>query len=97
MRDLRSSNSQLEAAVKEISLTLLQLRDNGNVPQHPSVEGVNAVRKLLNLLERKHTMEHKHGLAQNVPGTDILQVNKVRRGWRLGICVSFAEGYIGLA
>ncbi|TPX68705.1 hypothetical protein SpCBS45565_g02947 [Spizellomyces sp. 'palustris'] len=74
MRRLQNDNANLEAAVKEVSRTLIQLQSNNEDSSTESLlSELDAVHKLVDILEKKQRIEKTRDLLQLDAGKDVLK------------------------
>ncbi|KAI8918586.1 hypothetical protein DFJ77DRAFT_303045 [Powellomyces hirtus] len=79
-RRLKNDKSRLEAAIKEVSLTLVQLSaDNGDGWRNASAAQFTAVHKLIAMLEKNQRISNEGNLNDLDAGKDVLLVNKTLR------------------
>ncbi|KAJ3157599.1 hypothetical protein HDU86_003251 [Geranomyces michiganensis] len=77
---LQNDKCRLEAAIKEVSLTLVQMRDNyGDRLRDGSSFQFPAVQKLLSLMDKNHKLSKEGNLNGLDAGKHILLVNKMLR------------------
>ncbi|KNC97427.1 uncharacterized protein SPPG_09464 [Spizellomyces punctatus DAOM BR117] len=80
MRRLQNDNANLEAAVKEVSRTLIQLQhSNQDNSTESLLSELNAVHKLVDILEKKQRIEKTRDLLELDAGKDVLKVNQALR------------------